>query len=131
MKRAKRNTPAITRPGSRENARGLVLDDYLHAAGEMRRTFKLPKPSFSLREVESHAAAPAAIEAILRETSDRHGAEIYSKPHELLSHLGKQIYGDWTQTGLFRSSNSARVYQAGSAKGHRVRTSDPCAITGA
>lgn len=80
---------------------GLTLDDYLHAAADMRRTFKLAKPRFGLRDVESQPGASAAVKAIVDETIERHGSEIYAKQHELLDTLGPKIYGERTQSLIY------------------------------
>jgi len=74
----------------------MTLDDYLHAVADIRRTFQLVKPLFSLKMVESQAGAPSALEAIIRQTIKRHGSEIYAKQHELIAGLGNEIYGEWT-----------------------------------
>jgi hypothetical protein len=109
MAHTKRTQSGDRVPGPRKNnsGLGLVLDDYLQAIADMRRTFKLAKPGFDLSDVESQAAASAAINAIVKETFERHSPEIYSKQHALLSPVGKQIYGDWTQTQAY--------------SGHRIR----------
>lgn len=80
---------------------GLTLDDYLHTAADMRRTFKLAKPRFGLRDVESQPGASAAVKAIVDETIERHGSEIYAKQHELLDTLGPKIYGERTQSLIY------------------------------
>jgi hypothetical protein len=80
---------------------GLTLDDYVHAAANMRQVFKLAKPSFSLRNVESQAGASAAVQAIVDATIERQGSEIYAKRHGLLDTLGRQVYGEWTQSPIY------------------------------
>ena len=81
MAHTKRTQSGARVPGPRKNnsGLGLVLDDYLQAIADMRRTFKLAKPGFDLSDVESQAAASAAINAIVKETFERHSPEIYSK----------------------------------------------------
>jgi hypothetical protein len=84
-----------------DQIRGLTLDEYLHAAADMRRTFKLAKPSFALRDVESQAGASAAVKAIVDQTIELHGSEIYAKRHELLDTLGREVYGEPTQSLIY------------------------------
>jgi hypothetical protein len=79
----------------------LILDDYLHAVADMRRTFKLPEPSFRLEDVEKEAGAKAAIRAIVDKTIQRHGVEIYTKPHQLLDDVGMLVYGERTETPAY------------------------------
>jgi len=84
-----------------DQTQGLTLDEYLHAAADIRRTFKLAEPAFGLQDVESQAGASAAVEAIVEETIDRHGSEIYAKQHELVDTLGREVYGEWTQSPIY------------------------------
>jgi hypothetical protein len=86
---------------------GLTLDDYLHAAADIRRTFKLAEPGFALQDVECQAGVSAAVQAIVEEAIDRHGSEIYAKQHELVDTLGREVYGEWTQNPIY--------------SGHRIR----------
>jgi len=84
------------------------LDEYLHVAADMRRTFQLANPPFGLRDVESQAGASAAVKAIVDETIERHGSEIYAKQHELLDRLGREVYGDWTQSLIYSGYRISR-----------------------
>ena len=103
-----RSTRGAARPASpQDQIAGLTLDEYLHAAADMRRTFKLEEPSFDLRDVESEAGAGAAVQAIVDETVKRHGSEIYAKQHDLIADQGAPVYGGWTQTQVY--------------SGHRIR----------
>jgi hypothetical protein len=98
------------KPGRKQTqTRGLTLDDYLHAAADMRRTFRLAEPSFGLQDVESQAGASAAVQAIVEETIDRHGSEIYAKQHELVDTLGREVYGELLKTRFTRGIESARL----------------------
>jgi hypothetical protein len=92
----------------RDQTEGLTLDEYLHAAADMRRTFQLANPPFSLRDVESQAGASVAVRAIVDETIERHGSEIYAKQHELLDSLGREVYGDWTQSLIYSGYRISR-----------------------
>lgn len=90
------------KPGPpRDDISGLTLDNYLHAAADMRRTFRLAKPSFDLRDIESQVGASAAVKAVVEETIQRHGTEIYAKQHELVDTLGREVYGEWTQNAIY------------------------------
>lgn len=100
MNSSKANQNEINAVSPQETT-ALTLDDYLHAAADMRRVFNLANPTFGLRDVESQAGAPAAVQAIVDATLERHGPEIYAKQHELLDTLGHQIYGEWTQTQVY------------------------------
>jgi hypothetical protein len=103
-----RSSRGAGKPASpQDQIAGLTLDNYLHMAAAMRRTFKLEEPSFRLRDVESEAGTGGEVRAIVAETVKRHGSEIYAKQHDLIADLGTQVYGEWTQTPVY--------------SGHRIR----------
>ena len=71
---------------------GLVLDDFLGATQAMRRHFELPTPNFGIKQIEQYPAAGEAFEKIIQGTVDRHGTEICSIRHRLLSEISNDIY---------------------------------------
>ena len=107
-KRSEKQVASGEKPRAKEiRGGGLILDDYLHALTDMRRTFQLAEPRFTLQDVEQEAGALAASDAIVDETIRRHGSEIYAKQHPLIDDLGKEIYAEWARTEVY--------------SGHRIR----------
>jgi hypothetical protein len=89
------------------NDHGLVLDDYLNAVADVRRRFQLTLPTIDLEQMKLMPAARKTIEAIINETIDRHGSEIYSNPHLLLAESGNEIYAEPIKTEVY-SGNKIR-----------------------
>lgn len=79
----------------------LVLDDYLSAVADLRRRFQLASPTVGLVQIKAESVARQAMEAIINETTDRHGPDIYSKPHSLLAADGSAIYAEFVKTEAY------------------------------
>ncbi len=87
-----RRRASAKRTGHVERKQGLVLDDFLANADQVRRHFQLPFPQFGLKEMEQDPRERQALETLIQSTIDRHGTEIYSKPDPLLSEISNDIY---------------------------------------
>jgi hypothetical protein len=72
----------------------LNLDNILWAIRDVRRDFKLRKPSFELKQIERDSAAKNALNEIIEATKKRYCLEICSKKHPLLEELGPEIYAE-------------------------------------
>jgi hypothetical protein len=88
-------------PASSNQHQGLVLEDYFHYMEETRSGFQLPAPEFGLKEIQAHAGTDAAIKRIIKDTADRHGAEVYSKPHPLLAETNSPMYSAYLKTAVY------------------------------
>jgi hypothetical protein len=78
--------------GGVDHTHRLALDDFFVTTGEMRRYFQLPAPQFGLNEMKLYPHAREAVKMLIQSTIDRHGMEIWSKPHPLLSEISEDIY---------------------------------------
>lgn len=84
---------------------GLVLDDFLAEIHRTRRHYNLPEPKFAFDSIVDEVAAKSAAEKIIKNTLDRHGTGIYSKPDPFLDqiydircgepHIKPNFYSAW------------------------------------
>jgi hypothetical protein len=80
---------------------GLVLDDFLAQVEYARQSFKLQRPNFGLKEVESYPGSAPAVGRFVRDTLGWHHGEVCAKPHPLLDELGTKIYGAPINTAVY------------------------------
>jgi hypothetical protein len=111
---AKRNKPGNAGDRRRSESSGLVLDDCLNQIAEVRRRFRLTAPALSLGQIEAEAGAKTALATVIKDILDRHGSDIYSKAHPLLSDLGDEIYAEPISTSVYSGKRirEDRVSQA-------------------
>ena len=91
-KNPKERKPSSKRTGRVQRTQGLLLDDFLATTGHFRRDFQLSVPRFGLKEMEQYPRASEALEMLIQSTIDRHGTEICSKHHSLLSEISMDVY---------------------------------------
>src|SRR5690242_13038232 len=84
--------PSATRSGQVKRTNGLALDDFLTRIERERTQFQLSAPRFGLEEMERYPRAREALEALIQSTIDRHGTEISSRPHPVLSDISTAVY---------------------------------------
>jgi hypothetical protein len=87
--------------GLSSKSHGLGLDDYLNAVAHVRSQFGLTAPTFGLTQIETAPAATITIDAVVEAIIARHGFNICSKPHPLLTGLGKDIYAEPIETSVY------------------------------
>jgi hypothetical protein len=75
-----------------EHRHSLVLDDFLAQIGQVRGQFQLPVPKFGLKEIMQYPRARETVEALIKSTIDRCGADVCCRYHSLLSEIGTDIY---------------------------------------
>ncbi len=63
-------------------------------SGQVRSAFQSTAEFNLARNIPSRAP----VKAIVDETIERHGSEVYAKQHELLDTLGREVYSEQTQT---------------------------------
>jgi hypothetical protein len=89
--------PAITRGADTGRTSGkvqmsLLLDDCIFAIRGMRREFKLPTPSFGLKEIEDYPTAKEVIADSIKAAFKKHGSEICVRPGILFPEAGQEPY---------------------------------------
>jgi hypothetical protein len=101
---AKTNKSDVAGNRRRSESKGLILDDCLNQFAEVRRQFRLTAPVLNLRQIEAEAGAKTTLATVIKDILSRHGSDIFSKQHPLLSELGDEIYAEPICTSVYSGS---------------------------